>query len=543
MGDRLCMMSEEGLPDRLQAVLTICQREEYAGQFPESLPMGIRQRLSLAAAVIHRPRILILDEPTSGVDPVARDKFWELLVELSRKDGVTIFITTHFMNEALRCDRISLMHAGKSLACGTAEELIRAKQSASLEEAFIRYLEDAAPAGTIPDNGQYLPESPPSPPAARSRVFDFQRWYSCFLRENLEVLRDPIRLVLALFGALILLLVIGFGANMDVNNLSFAVLDRDRSAESTNYIMNLAGSRYFIEKKPISNYQELDRRMRDGAVNMVLEFPPGFGKKLQRGESPAISVWLDGSMPSRARTIQGYISGLHNTWLKEQQQTQSAASARPLADVEIRYRYNPDVQSLPAMVPAEIPILLMAIPAILAALSVVREKELGSIVNLYVTPLSRAEFLLGKQIPYLLFAFASSLLLLLEAGLVFQIYPKGSLPALLTAMVLYCICATGLGLVYSSLTRSQIAVLFLTIVGTIVPTVQFCGLIQPVQSLTGVGKIIGTIYPASPMLIICRGIFNKSLTFSEMAPQFAELVLMAAVIFFLGLILQKKQAA
>lgn len=537
---RLCMMPEEKIPARLRDVLEIFQLEEYAGSYPESLPMGIRQRMSLAAAVIHSPRILILDEPTSGVDPVARDRFWELLVDLSRNHGVTIFITTHFMNEALRCDRISLMHAGRTLACGTAADLIRAKNAANLEEAFIRYLQDAAPATAAPPPENVLPVQPH---AVRNGTFDLLRWYSCFWREILEILRDPIRLFLALFGALLLLLVIGFGANMDVNNLSFAVLDRDRSEESVDYIMNLAGSSYFTEKKPVKDYFDLDRRMRDGTVNMVLEFPPGFGKKIQRGENPAISVWLDGSMPSRARTIQGYISGLHQNWLQSQLQKQTSAAPTPLADVEVRYRYNPDVQSLPAMIPAEIPILLMAIPAILAALSVVREKELGSIINLYVTPLSRMEFLLGKQIPYLLFAVASSLLLILEAGLIFGIYPKGSLAALAAAQVLYCTCATGLGLLFSSMTRSQIAVLFLAIVGTIIPTVQFCGLTQPVQSLTGAGKWIGTIYPASPMLIICRGIYNKALTFQELLPQFAELLLMAAVIFCIGLLLQKKQAA
>ena len=540
---RLCMMQESLIPERLAEILQFFHLEEYAEDFPASLPMGIRQRMSLAAAVIHRPRILILDEPTSGVDPVARDNFWELLVRLSRQDKVTIFITTHFMNEALRCDRISLMHAGKSLACGTAAELIRNQQADTLEEAFIRYLEKAAPEEKIPDTGKTVPVQTEATFEKVSTHFNFQRWYSCFLRENLELLRDPIRLILAVFGALLLLLVIGFGANMDVNDLTFAVLDRDRSAESVSYIMNLTGSRYFKEEAPVRDYFDLDRRMRDGKVNMVLEIPPGFGRKIQRGESPAISVWLDGAMPSRARTIQGYISGLHATWLRDMSHEYPQAAPRPLADVEIRYRYNPDVQSLPAMVPAEIPILLMVIPAILAALSVVREKELGSITNLYVTPLTRAEFLLGKQIPYLLFAFASSLLLLLEAYWVFGITVKGSLAALLAAMGLYCICATGLGLLFSSLTRSQIAVLFLTITGTIIPTVQFCGLTQPVQSLTGAGKIIGTIYPASPMLIICRGVLNKSLDFNQLHMQFLELAVMAAVIVTSGILLQKKQTA
>ncbi|RKI11915.1 ABC transporter ATP-binding protein, partial [Corallococcus sp. AB030] len=107
------------------------------------LPMGLRQRLSLAVAVLHGPQILILDEPTSGVDPVARDSFWELLIDLSRKQGVTIFVTTHFMNEGMRCDRISLMNAGKVLAADSPQKLIEARNADSLETAFIGYMEDA----------------------------------------------------------------------------------------------------------------------------------------------------------------------------------------------------------------------------------------------------------------------------------------------------------------------------------------------------------------------------------------------------------------
>ena len=117
--------------------------EQYIDDLPESLPLGVRQRLSLAVAVIHDPEMLILDEPTSGVDPVARDEFWELLIDMSRQKQVTIFISTHFMNEAMRCDRISLMHAGVVLACDTPSALVAARGSASLEEAFIAYIADA----------------------------------------------------------------------------------------------------------------------------------------------------------------------------------------------------------------------------------------------------------------------------------------------------------------------------------------------------------------------------------------------------------------
>ena len=115
----------------------------YLDSLAEDLPMGLRQRLSLAVAVLHDPQMLILDEPTSGVDPVARDSFWELLIDLSRQQGVTIFVTTHFMNEGMRCDRISLMNAGKVLACDAPQKLIEARGAAGLEDAFIGYMEDA----------------------------------------------------------------------------------------------------------------------------------------------------------------------------------------------------------------------------------------------------------------------------------------------------------------------------------------------------------------------------------------------------------------
>ena len=132
-----------------------------------------------------------------------------------------------------------------------------------------------------------------------------------------------------------------------------------------------------------------------------MEIPPQFGRKLESGDPPNIAIWVDGAMPSRAETINGYMNALHNQWRNEQldmRSTNPKYLKQSLADVEVRYRYNPDVLSLPSMVPAVIPILLLMIPAILSALSVVREKEMGSIINLYVTPLSRLEFLLGKHL-------------------------------------------------------------------------------------------------------------------------------------------------
>ena len=552
---RLYRIEEKLVKERVQEMMERFQLLNYANETPSSLPLGIKQRLSLAAAVIHRPQILILDEPTSGVDPVARDLFWEMIIELSRKDGVTIFITTHFMNEAERCDRISLMHAGRSLACDTPENLVRERNMPTLEAAFIDYLEEADPASKekISLSKTTAGDSAPAPakrPGLWKKIlesnnskFSIQRVLCCCWREKLELLRDPIRATLAIFGALLLMMVMGFGISMDVEDLSFAVLDRDGSGLSKNYALNIAGSRYFIETEPLKDYADLEKRLRSGKLSLAVEIPPNFGKDLQAGKTPQVAFFIDGAMPSRAETVNGYVTSLHNQWLEEQARehatkTDAAASS---CKVETRYRYNPDVLSLPAMVPAVIPLLLMMIPAVLAALAVVREKEMGSIINLYVTPLTRSEFLIGKQMPYVMFSILSSLMLIAMAVTIFDVPVKGSVTVLLTALVLYSICSTGFGLLASSITRSQIAVIFMTMLGTMLPAVQFCGMIDPVSSQEGAGKIIGMIYPTTYMLLISRGVFNKALGFHELYPELLALLITVPVIIGCGVMLLKKQ--
>ena len=329
---------------------------------------------------------------------------------------------------------------------------------------------------------------------------------------------------------------------MDVEDLSFAILDRDGSGLSKNYALNIAGSRYFVEQKPLKDYNDLEKRLRSGKLSLAIEIPPNFGKDLQAGKQPQVAFFIDGAMPSRAETVNGYVSSLHNKWLEEQAREHSfTASESSSCNVETRYRYNPDVLSLPAMVPAVIPLLLMMIPAILAALAVVREKEMGSIINLYVTPLTRSEFLIGKQMPYVMFSILSALMLTAMAVTVFDVPVKGSVPVLLAAIVLYSMCSTGFGLLASSITRSQIAVIFMTMLGTMLPAVQFCGMIDPVNSQEGAGRIIGMIYPTTYMLLISRGIFNKALDFRELYPELLVLLITVPIVIGCGVMLLKKQ--
>ena len=205
-----------------------------------------------------------------------------------------------------------------------------------------------------------------------------------------------IGVVLAYF---VLMFVIGFGISMDVEDLRYAVLDRDQTTLSRDYALQLSGSRYFIEQPPIRDYDELDRRMRSGEVSLAIEIPSGFTRDLLAGRQAQIGAWVDGAMPQRAETLQGYVQGMHQHWVSEQI-SQRLGRLPVTAEIQTRFRYNPDVRSLPAMVPAIIPLLLLMLPAMLTALAVVREKESGSIINFYVTPVTRSEFLLGKQLPY-----------------------------------------------------------------------------------------------------------------------------------------------
>jgi len=544
---RLFRMEAARIAPRVREMLERFELADVADALPEALPLGLRQRLQLAVAMIHGPEMLILDEPTSGVDPVARDRFWQMLVELSRRDGVTIFISTHFMNEAERCDRVSFMHAGRVLVSDTPAALIERRGVQSLEDACVAYLEEAVEAQTpaqpaTPDEAAVAVRTP-AQPAVTHRAFDLRRLLSYARREGLELRRDPIRLTLAILGSAILMLVMGYGISMDVEDLRFAVLDRDGSTLSRDYLLNVSGSRYFIEQPPLRDDADLDARMRAGEIALAIEIPPGFGRDVARGTPVAIGAWIDGSMPMRAETVRGYVQGMHAQWLgtraRELLGSQALAAA---ATIETRFRYNPDLLSLVAMVPAVIPILLMLIPAMLTAMSVVREKELGSILNFYVTPVTRLEFLLGKQLPYVLLATLSYLLLAAMALWPFRVPFTGSFAALTVAALLYVICATGLGLVISSVMRSQTAALFGTAVITILPAVQFSGMLDPVSSLEGAGAVIGELYPTTHFLTIARGTFSKALGFGDLGASFLPLLAAIPVLLVLGLAGLRKQA-
>lgn len=513
---------------------------------PAGLPLGKRQRLQLAVAVLHKPEMLILDEPTSGVDPMARDEFWQYLIDLSRNDGVTILLSTHFMNEAARCDRISMMHAGKVLAVETPRALADSRGASSLEEAFIAYLEDARGPVSERREGVGSDAGPGGAPSARrpasDGLFDPGRLWAYARRETVEILRDRLRLAFAILGPMVLLLTFGYGISFDVEKLQYAVFDQDQTPESRSLIQSFEGSRYYERRADIADSSQIDARLKSGELMFAIEIPPRFGRDFLSGREPAVGVWLDGAMPFRAETARGYLDGVAVAYLADRLAQTSGASASLLpVEIESRFRYNQSFKSIYAIVPGVIMLVLVLIPAVMTTVGVVREKEAGSIANFRSSPVTSLEYLVGKQAPYIAVGLVSFFTLGMLSWLVFGVPVAGSLATLVSGVVLYVTAATGLGLVVSTFTRTQMAAVFAAAIITIIPAVNFSGLLVPVSSLSGAGRAFGLAFPSAWFQQICLGVYAKGLGFAELWHNHLALAAFAVVLIGIASVVLRKQ--
>ena len=534
---------KEASHKRVDELLTRFGLESVADILAESLPLGIRQRLSLAVAVIHEPEMLILDEPTSGVDPVARDGFWELLIRLSRENGVTIFLSTHFMNEAARCDRMSMMHAGKVLAQGPPAQLVAERKAKSLEDAFIGYLEEAAERPATTPTTTESPEgtTPTTHPDEAPSRFSLARVWAFARREAVELQHDSVRLAFAVLGPILLMIVFGYGISLDVEHLPFAVLDSDQTPASRYYVDAFRGSIYFDEAAPLPNYNELDRRLRNGELRIAMELPPSFQKDLQRGRQPEVNAFLDAAIPFRAETARSYLESVNERYDKQLRESKGLPPVPKPIKVEARALFNQDFKSIYAMVPGDIMLLLILIPSMLTALSVVREKELGSIANFYAAPATRLEFLAGKQLPYIAVALVQFATLVGLAILLFRVPLKGSWETLVFGGLIYVLASTGFGLLISVFAPTQTAAIFAAAIITILPAVQFSGMFVPVSSLTGGAWFAARIFPSTYFQAISVGTFTKALGLSALWRNVAALGLLALIYFVTSVALLKKQ--
>jgi ribosome-dependent ATPase len=548
---RLYRMDAAQIGSSVQQSLQQFDLVEFADIQPSELPLGIRQRLQLAAACLHHPQVLILDEPTSGVDPVARDMFWHHLLDLSRKNRTTIFVSTHFMNEAERCDRISFMHQGRVLAIGTPAELCANKNTNDLETAFIDYLQEAVDKnqGNQPATAEHNPpqETKLAQTAGKAMNVDSLTYWlrtvwTFAVREGKELLRDKIRLFFALFGPVVLMMMAAWSVSFDVEHVKFAVLDRDQTVESRALIEHFRGSRYFTFTGNLHDASEVDQTLKISRARLVVDIPPHFGRDLLRGDKPEVGFYVDGTMPFMAENIKSFILVILNRYATaEWAQKGLPVSLKPNAQIAPRYVYNQDFKSIFAITPGMIMMAMMLIPVMMTALGVVREREIGSITNLYTSPASVRQFLIGKQIPYVFVSFISYLILVWLAVVVLGVPVRGSFFAMsLGALALIC-AATAFGLLISSFVKSQVAAIFGSAILSLIPALNFSGLLYPLSTLTGVNYWFGWSFPTAWYQLISLGGFTKGLGFLDFVNYYLVLLAFCLVYVFLAGCLLKKQ--
>jgi ribosome-dependent ATPase len=329
----------------------------------------------------------------------------------------------------------------------------------------------------------------------------------------MQILRDPVRLAFAFVGSALLMLVFGFGITTDVEHIRYAALDLDQSPESRTYLEQFAASqRFFTGTPPARSATEALTRMQSDDVSVVLEVPPGFGRDFRRGAGPEVLAQVDGAMTFRGDTIEQYVQGVHARMLRDPASgLRTTVPQKNTASIEERFLYNPAFESVYSIVPSVPALLLLLIPAILMTVSIVREKELGSIINFYVTPTRKVEYLVGKQLPYIVIGFINFGVLTALALIVFGVSIKGSFVTLVVCTLLYVTATTGIGMMTSTFTSSQVAAVFVTSILTIIPTIQFSGLLQPVATLSGGAGVIGSIWPATYYMHASLGAYTKGL--------------------------------
>ena len=340
-------------------------------------------------------------------------------------------------------------------------------------------------------------------------------------KEWRETTRDRMFFLLAFLMPILWMMVFGYGLVLDVENIPFAVVDRDRTALSRDYLYRFSESRYFSFQGYVSAEDEADILLQSGKIRAVIIVPEKFEERLLAGQPVGIQTLLDGSFPLRTDITKGYVIAINSAMSRDLvtaylastrgiPRDRAEAIAEPIT-VEVRYLYNEEVRSTWSMVPGLVMFVLMLSSPLLTALGIVREKETGSIYNIYSSTVTRIEFLAGKLLPYVLISWANAVVLWLLATLWFEVPFKGEPWFFLLASLVFVLSSTGIGLFVSLLVRTQIAALIVTMIVSIIPTILFSGLLVPISSLSPGSRLQAHLFPGMYYTNIVRGTFLKGI--------------------------------
>lgn len=347
-------------------------------------------------------------------------------------------------------------------------------------------------------------------------------------KEIRHIVRDPRTLYLALGMPVVMLFIFGYAVTFDLDRLPLGVLDGDRSPESRELVRAFENSGVFHREWDLTNAAEAEGHFRRGRIHGALVILPGFGRNLGAGREGRVQFLLDGTDGVTAAIALGYagaIAKAHQLRLLSQLSLELA----PPLDARVRLLYNPEARSTLFIVPGLIALILALMMVLLTSLSVAREWERGSLEQLFATPASRLQILIGKLLPYVALGMLQVLLVLALGTLLFQVPIRGSLLWLFCAALVFISGCVGQGLLISVLTRNQQLATQVAAITALLPTVLLSGFIFPIENMPWPLQALSTIVPARYFISALRGIMLKGNGLAEMWPQLGALLAFALV--------------
>ena len=375
----------------------------------------------------------------------------------------------------------------------------------------------------------------------------FSRTFSILRKEAREILRDPYTLSIALVLPLVMLLLFAYGVNTDVRDIQLAVLDFDQSATSRDYVQALFSSGYFDSAGTIQNYEQAGGMLDRDTADAVLVIPLGFARRLSNSEQVQVQTLLDGSYTPSAQVAESYIEAINAAYngkiVSKYIKSRNGQSLDEYIPLQVRSRvlYNPGLKSVNVIVSGLFGVILMALPPLLSALAIVREKERGSIQQVFVSPIRPLELIIGKLIPYAVIAFLEMIIIFVGGILWFGVPFRGSILLFLFASILYVLCTVGVGLLISTLTRSQVTAGLLAIVLTIMPSMLFSGFIFPVHTMPTPMQVYANVFPTRYFIDISRDLALKGQGLSSVAPAMGFMAIYATGLILFSALRFKKQ--
>ncbi len=348
-------------------------------------------------------------------------------------------------------------------------------------------------------------------------------------REFIDVLRDPRSLALTLMWPISMLVMYGYGIRYDVDNVPISILDYSETPESRDLSEQLRRSGYFTVVRFARDEGEIERDLLDDSVRPAIVIPREFADRLRNDESTALQVLIDGSDSNTATIAQGYALAIVNQYVATRRAADPTANAPPIT-IASRVWYNPELKSVNFIVPGVIAVIMMIVGAILTALSIVKERERGTIEQILVSPIRPLEMMIGKIVPYMVIALVDLVIIICAGYVLFDVPIKGSIVQLAIFSLLYLFCALGVGVLVSTIADTMQNAMLAAIFMSLLPSVLLSGFVFPLEDLPGPIQFISYLFPARYFVTAIRGIYLKRVGLEVLWPEAILLAVFAVTI-------------